>query len=206
MKKLIFTVLLFLFASFSSAIADGRTPEQIVEETSSEVLEVINRDAERIKNEPGYVNTLIDDLIIPVVDLQSMGKLILGKHWKTASPEQQTRFISEFKSMLIRTYAKSITNYGDAKVTVLPNNKPQGRFYSVNTELDLGSGTPLTVAYVFREVAESWKIIDLSVDGLSLVKNFRTSFTHEISETSLDALIERLANTNTEKDITEPVS
>ena len=206
MKHLIIIISIILFTTLSFVSADSRTPETIVEETSAKVLEVINRDSDRIKNEPGYVNTLIDDLIIPVVDLQSMGKLILGKHWKTATPEQQTQFITEFKSMLIRTYAKSITNYGDAKVTVLPNNKPQGRFYSVNTELDLGSGAPLNVAYIFRKKEEAWKIIDLSVDGLSLVKNFRTSFTHEISETSLEALIERIANTNTEQDITEPVS
>lgn len=206
MKKLIFVLLAILFVGGLTWLnAEEKTPEQIVEDTSTEVLRLVNEEAQRIKNEPGYVNQLIDELILPIVDLQAMGKLILGKHWKTASEQQREQFIDEFKSMLIRTYAKSIADYGHAKVSVLsPKAKNQGKYYTVNTELDLGSGVPLNVAYVFRKNSDTWKVFDLSVDGLSLIKNFRTSFSQEISETSLDALIERLANTNAEK--SEPVT
>ena len=205
MKKLVFVIAVWFVCGLTWLNADERTPEQIVEDTSTEVLRVVNGETERIKNEPGYVNQVIDELILPIVDLQAMGKLILGKHWKTASEEQRARFIDEFKSMLIRTYAKSIADYGHAKVSVMvPKAKSQGKYYTVNTELDLGSGVPLNVAYVFRRASDTWKVFDLSVDGLSLIKNFRTSFSQEISETSLDALIERLANTNAEK--AEPVT
>lgn len=205
MKKLVFILVVLFVGGLAWLNADERTPEQIVEDTSTEVLRVVNEEAQRIKNEPGYVNDVIDELILPIVDLQSMGKLILGKHWKTASEEQRAKFIDEFKSMLIRTYAKSIADYGHAKITVNPPKaKDQGKYYTVNTELDLGSGVPLQVNYVFRKNSETWKVFDLLVDGLSLIKNFRTSFSQEISETSLDALIERLANTNAEK--AEPVT
>ena len=81
----------------------------------------------------------------------------------------------------------------------MPNReKEQGKYYTVQSELDIGSGNPpLQVAYIFRKnKQQEWKVFDLAVDGLSLVKNFRTSFSQEIKETSLDALIERLANTN----------
>ena len=128
-----------------------------------------------------------------------MGKLILGKYWKQASETQRTGFIAEFKDMLIRTYAKSLVDFGHAKVNVIPaGDKEQGKYYTVQSELDVGSGqAPLQVAYIFRKNKQAeWKVFDLAVDGLSLVKNFRTSFSQEIRETSLDALIERLANTN----------
>ena len=199
MNKLITLLILLLSLCVSFVSADERTPEQIVEETSTELLKIINEQSDRIKNEDGYVNQVIDDVILPVMDLQSMGKLILGKHWKTASDEQRSQFISEFKSMLIRTYAKSVADYGHAKVTVFPpqGEKGKGKRHRVKSHLDLGSGTPLQVDYVFRRKGDSWKVFDLVVDGLSLIKNFRTSFSQEISETSLDALIERLANTNT---------
>ena len=200
MKKLFLLCVALIIGGAFWLNAEERTPEQIVEETSTEVLRIVNEEADRIKNDPGYVNSVIDELILPIVDLQAMGKLILGKHWKTASEEQRSRFISEFKSMLIRTYAKSIADYGHAKISVMaPKAKEQGKYHTVNTELDLGSGAPLAVAYVFRRSNDAWKVFDLSIDGLSLIKNFRTSFSQEISETSLDALIERLANTNAEK-------
>ncbi len=197
MKKLLSILVLFVSGMCLTVSADERTPEQIVEQTSTEILQIINEQSERIKNEEGYVNQVIDDLVLPVMDLQSMGKLILGKHWKTASDEQRSQFIEQFKAMLIRTYAKSIADYGHAKVKVLPNQVEQKKKrHRVKSELDLGSGTPLQVDYVFRRKDDTWKVFDLVVDGLSLIKNFRTSFSQEISETSLDALIERLKSTN----------
>ncbi len=195
MKKLLLILALCGWTAWVSA--DERTPEQIVEQTSSELLQIINEQSDRIKNEEGYANQVINDLILPVIDLQSMGKLILGKHWKTANEEQRQQFIEEFKSMLIRTYAKSVADYGHAKVTVFPpQGEQEGKRHRVKSSLNIGNGTPLQVDYVFWQKDGQWKVFDLVVDGLSLIKNFRTSFSQEISETSLDALIQRLAATN----------
>ncbi|MDG0995971.1 MAG: ABC transporter substrate-binding protein [Gammaproteobacteria bacterium] len=181
----------------TSAFADSRTPEQIIEQTSSEVLSIVNQQADRIRNEAGYVNTVIDEVILPIIDLQAMGRLILGKHWKTSTSEQQQHFIKEFKSMLVRTYAKSIADYGHAKVIIMRDVEQKSKkFHMVHTELDLGSGAPMKVTYVFRQKDAAWRVFDLAVDGLSLVKNFRSSFGQEITETSLEALIDRIANTN----------
>ncbi len=192
-------LMVVVFMTNSISAIDQRAPEQIVEETSTYILKVLNEDKDRLEEDPKLINALINETVIPIVDLNSMGKLILGKNWKQASEEQRSKFIFEFKDMLIRTYAKSLVDYGDAKVTVLPDRgKQQGKYHTVQTELDIGSGkAPLQVAYIFRNNKQNeWKVFDLAVDGLSLVKNFRTSFSQEIKETSLDALIERLASTN----------
>jgi phospholipid transport system substrate-binding protein len=191
-------VLMAVLTTHALAI-DDRTPEQIVEDTSSKVLNTINEDNDRLREDPALINQLINETVIPIIDLGSMGKLILGKYWKKASEDQRTSFIAEFKDMLIRTYAKSLVDYGHAKVNVLPaRDKQEGKYYTVQSELSVGSGkAPLQVAYIFRKNKQAeWKVFDLAVDGLSLVKNFRTSFSQEIRETSLDALIARLANTN----------
>ena len=181
------------------AIAAERTPEEIVDQTSVEVLKIINENNDKIRNDPEFVDKVIDEKILPYVDVQAMGKLILGKYWKTATETQRKDFIREFQDMLVRTYSKSIADYGDAKVNVLPAQGEQtNKLHRVRTQLDLGSGEPLQVDWMFRKVNGDWKAFDLIVGGLSMVKNFRTSFTQEISETSLDALISRLANTNTE--------
>jgi len=191
-------MLAIVFGSYVFAL-DERTPEAIVEETSTSILKTINDENDRLREDPASINSLINDTVIPIIDLDSMGKLILGKYWKQASDDQRTSFVAEFKDMLIRTYAKSLVDFGHAKVNVVPaREKQQGKYYTVQSELDVGSGkAPLQVAYIFRKnKQDEWKVFDLAVDGLSLVKNFRTSFSQEIRETSLDALIERLANTN----------
>ena len=192
-------VLLAMVVSSIALAIDDRKPEQIVEETSAYVLKTLNDENERLREDPTLINQLINDTVIPIIDLDSMGKLILGKYWKRASAEQRTSFVVEFKDMLIRTYAKSLVDYGHAKVNVLPaRDQEERKYYTVKTELSVGSGkAPLQVAYIFRKNKQTeWKVFDLAVDGLSLVKNFRTSFNQEIRETSLDALIARLANTN----------
>ena len=209
---LFFTLLTALIIFQVSHIAyaiDERAPEQIVEDTSKEILRVLNEDKDRLKEDPKIVSQLIDDTVIPVIDLNAMGKLILGKYWKQASEQQRNSFITEFKDMLIRTYGKSLADFGGAEVKVLPaRGEQKGKYRTVQTELSTGSGkTPLQVAYIFRSNKDSeWKVFDLAVDGLSLVKNFRTSFGQEIKETSLDQLIDRLANTNKEEAVKEAAS
>ena len=199
-QLLAFSVAFMLLVASSIVDAiDDRLPEQIVEDTSATILKTINEENDKLREDPTLINGLINETVIPIIDLDSMGKLILGKHWKKASETQRSGFISEFKDMLIRTYAKSLVDYGHAKVNVLPTReKEQGKYYTVQSELEVGSGkAPLQVAYIFRKnKQDEWKVFDLAVDGLSLVKNFRTSFGQEIKETSLDALITRLANTN----------
>ena len=180
--------------------AQSQTPELIVEQTSAELLEIINKDADRIRNDAEFVDSIVNQIVLPIIDLQSMGKLILGKHWKTASEQQRADFVEQFKLMLIRTYAKSVADFGDAEIVILPNeDQQQGKFYRVKTQVSLSGSAPLNVDYMFRQQKDTqWKAFDLIVDGLSMVKNFRSSFGREITETSLDELIERIKNTNFE--------
>lgn len=191
-------LLLMICTADQVAAVDQRLPEQIITETSTQVLKTLNENKSRFKENPEQVSMLINETVVPILDLTSMSKLVLGRYWKQASEEQRISFISEFKDMLIRTYAKSLVDHGNAKIKVLPSHGMQeGKYRTVQTELDVGSGkVPLQVAYVFRSNEKNeWKVLDLKVDGLSLAKNFRSSFNQEIKETSLSALIERLANT-----------
>jgi phospholipid transport system substrate-binding protein len=106
--------------------------------------------------------------------------------------------------MLIRTYAKSVADFGHAKINIIPNAEGQkGKFYRVKTQVTLSGNPPLNVDYVFRQQNDKqWKAFELGVDGLCMIKNFRSSFSQEIEETSLDALIDRIRNTNTEQQVT----
>lgn len=206
MKKLLMTGLitqLLVIGLLSTATAEIRSPEVIIEQTSTQLLDIINQESDRIREDVKFVDSIVNDIIVPIIDLQSMAKLILGKHWKTASEQQRNDFIGEFKNMLIRTYAKSVADFGHAEINIIPNAEAQkGKFYRVKTQVTLSGSPPLNVDYVFRQQKDKqWKAFDLVVDGLSMIKNFRSSFSQEIEETSLDALINRMRNTNTEQQV-----
>jgi phospholipid transport system substrate-binding protein len=127
-----------------------------------------------------------------------MGKYILAKHWKTATEEQREAFVTEFKQMLVRNYGKHLAEYSNATVTVIPEKANEEKLYQiVSTKLDTSTRSkPFQVDYVFRVAEKSSKIVDVRVEGMSILKTFRTVFTKEIAETSLEALIERITLVN----------
>ena len=197
MNKKLLIILIFCVLPFISN-AESINPHQIVEETAEQVLEVLKRDENAIRNNPNKIIDLVDEIILPICDLERMSKYILSKHWKTASNSQRTKFMDEFKVMLIRTYGQHMAEYSNAVITVLPEkNINKKRYRSVSTKLDLRNGsTPMHVDYVFRTTEDSAKIVDVRVEGMSILRTFRTAFTYEIAATSLDELITRMAYMN----------
>ncbi len=178
--------------------AEEITPYLIIEQTSTDVLSALKDDAEEIQRNPNRINDLVDKIILPICDVERMGKYILAKHWKTANDQQRTAFVDEFKQMLIRNYGKHLAEYSNAEVTVMPEKANQEKLYqTVNTKLDPRNGIKsLQISYVFRVEGHSSKVVDVRVDGMSILRTFRTAFTKEIAETSLDELIERMTLAN----------
>jgi len=196
--RFLFILALVLFITPFATYAEEQTPHDIIKHTSEEVLAVLKKDSDEIKHNPAKINELVDEIILPICDVERMSKYILAKHWKTASEDERSAFISEFKKLLIRNYGKHIAEYSNATVTVIPDRKYENKLYqTVSTKLDTSIGSkPFQVDYVFRVTEESSKVVDVKVEGMSILKTFRTSFTTEIAETSLTELIERITLVN----------
>lgn len=190
-------ILMLCFAPWVVS-AEDKSPHDIIEQTSAEVLTALKNDSSEIKNNPNKINELVDEIILPICDLERMGKYILAKHWKTATDEQRDAFVTEFKQMLIRNYGKHLAEYSNATVTVVPDKLTEEKLYqTVSTKLDTRIGSkPFQVDYVFRVTEDSSKVVDVRVEGMSILKTFRTAFAQEIAETSLDELIERITLVN----------
>lgn len=180
------------------AIAEQMGPHEVIEQTSEHVLSALKQEETEIKSNPNRINELVDQIILPICDVERMGKYILAKHWKTATDQQKATFVQEFQQMLIRTYGKHVVEYTNAEITVLPEKSSQEKLYqTVNTILDTRNGVkPLQIDYVFRVADNAAKIVDVRVEGMSILKTFRTAFTKEIAETSLDQLIARITISN----------
>ncbi|MGH8504013.1 MAG: MlaC/ttg2D family ABC transporter substrate-binding protein [Gammaproteobacteria bacterium] len=174
--------------------AATKEPREIVKETSDQVLDIINNRGKELEKDPEARKRLIDQIILPVIDFQAFSQLVLATDWRTATPEQRARFMEAFKGMLARTYTRSLSDYAGTRVNVLPTRGEQREDYrTVHTEIRTNQGqAPLRVDYSFRFTDGQWKAYDLTIDGLSLVKNFRSSFRNEINRNGLDALIKRL--------------
>ncbi len=199
----LFLICLVVWA-YSTQVLGAATmqPDEIVQTTSEKLLEILQKDSERLRNNHQDMRRLVNELLLPVIDFDAFSKLILGQNWRKATSAQRRRFIEEFKGMLIRTYTKYLVDYSGTRVTLLPKKATprDPKRQMVFTEVSRPGKPALAVNYSFWLNDGAWKAYNVSVDGLSLVHLFRAEFDREINQTSLDALIERLAKTNIESE------
>lgn len=200
MRRLLLILLVFMALPAEARTATTMQPDEIVKTTLERFFGALNRDVERLKNNPQDVHRLVDETLLPVIDFDAFSKLTLGHNWREATPAQRRRFKQEFKGMLVRTYTKYLLDYAGTRVTLLPKKEAQRdpQRQIVFTELSQPGKPPLAINYSFWLNEGSWKVYNVSIDGLSLVHLFRTDFDREIKQSGMDALIERLAKTNIE--------
>ena len=168
----------------------------LVKATTQEIQAAMQREGLVIDSDPRRLNQLIDKIVVPHFDFRRMSRRVLGKHWKRASAGQKERFALEFKQLLIRTYAAALSENRDQPVNYLPIRAVDDKRVVVRTAVARTTGAPITINYEMYSLDSTWKVYDVSVEGVSLVINYRASFAAEINKSGLDALIRRLASRN----------
>lgn len=197
MKRLIAMLGLGLLLMAGAVQAQVSEPEALVRETTDRVLQALEQNKERLKNDPQAVQALVSEIVLPHFDFELMSRLVLARSWREASADQRQRFVNEFRQLLIRTYGTSLSQYSNQKVEYLPSQPdPDPKRATVRTQIRQSDGPPVPVVYQLRQTKDGWKVFDVVIEGISLVQNYRTSFAAEIRQGGLDALIQRIQERN----------
>jgi phospholipid transport system substrate-binding protein len=193
MRQLIFGVMLMMAWP---AIATSSI-QQMIKETADQVLEEMRTNAELYKSDPQKIYELVDTLVLPHFDFEAMTDLALGRYGDQVSPEQRPEIISEFRHLLVRTYSSALLEYTDQSVVFLPmeGSEADGEV-TVRAEIQQAGGFPIPIDYLVRNGDDGWKVIDVSVDDVSLVTNYRSSFARAIKKDGVDGLIQTLRARN----------
>jgi len=187
---LYFSVLSFLPSGVS---AGGPAPDQLIGKLSGDVLEILQTNESLRAGETTQVVGLVEQVVLPHFNFRRMTMLAVGRDWRDASPEQQKRLMDAFYNMLVRTYSNALTQYRDQTVQVRPlRASPSDKIVKVQTEIRQPGGQPVTVDYVLEQRADGWKIFDIVVTGVSLVTNYRGTFSQQIRLGGIDGLIRSL--------------
>ena len=181
----------------SSPVLAIQEPQALVQETTDKITTVLRADQDKIKADSNYLLTVVDDIVASHFDFDRMSSWVLGKYWRTAKPEEKKRFAHEFRTLLVRTYAKALNDNYDKKIDMLPM-RDKGDEAVVRTEVQQDAGFPIPIDYRMYVKDGTWLVYDVSVDGISLVTNYRSSFSTEIRKDGLPKLIDRLAERNKE--------
>lgn len=190
-------VLLGLSLLLSAAAYGAQSPQDLVKQTTDQMLSKLRAERAVIEQQPGRIYELVNQIVLPHFDFERMSSWVLGKNWRTATPPQRQKFMEEFRTLLVRTYAKSLATYSDQKISYLPvRSSPQDTDVKVRTEVEQPGGLPIPIDYDLSLKDGQWKVYDVAIDGVSLVSNYRTTFATEVRQNGLDKLIATLAERN----------
>jgi len=202
-SRLIRLVLLMSTTLFAmSALAGPSTesqqiPEQLIRQTAEQVLDKLQQERPELKAHPDKIYGLIKDIILPHFDFDRMSRWVLGVNWRRASPKQRDRFEAEFRDLLVNTYGYALLRYDNQKIRYLPSHRDQSSGeVLVRTQIRQADGQPIPVDYRLYDKQGEWKVFDLSIDGVSLVSNYRNSFAEQIQQVGMDGLIKHLEQHN----------
>lgn len=174
-------------------------PDVMIQRLCTEVLNNIKTDPTLKSGDTSKVIALVDNKIMPSVNFQRMTASAVGPGWRQATPEQKQRLQTEFKVLLVRTYAGALAQVSDQVVVVKPlRAAPEDREVLVRSDVK-GQGDPIQLDYRLEKTpgeGAGWKIYNINVLGVWLVENFRNQFAQEVNAKGIDGLINTLTERN----------
>jgi phospholipid transport system substrate-binding protein len=201
MKRTILLVGVLLLSVAGMARAET-APEELVRVTADQILAEIKAHRDVYAKDYAKLYKMADEKVLLHFDFRRMSQWVLGRFWKEASLEQRERFTSEFRDLLVGTYSQALLNYNDQQIVYLPvQRKPDDTEVTVKTEVRQTGGQPnIPIHYSFYKNKDgAWKVYDITIEGVSLVTNYRSVYATKIREKGMDALIAEITDNNKQK-------
>lgn len=190
------TFIASMFMSVGIAQAEI-SADELVKRTADDVLNTIKSDKDIQAGNQQKIFALAEEKIMPNFDFERVCRMVLGKNWRSATPEQQAAFQKEFRTLLLRTYATALGKYKDQVIEYKPMRAEAGaKNVSVKTQILQPGGQPISVDYSLVKAENGWKVYDIVIESVSLVTNYRSQFSSEIRQNGLDSLNKKLADKN----------
>jgi ABC-type transporter MlaC component/ABC-type amino acid transport substrate-binding protein len=194
-QKFLRFIALFVSISMSVCSLAAEEPRQIVESAAIAMTERLITDKDEISSQDYYVEHLVDELLLPVVDHAYMAKRVLAKNWKKTSKEQKIQFVGAFKHKVIRTYAGAFKAFNGEEL-IFENAKysKSKKKASVKSAIQRVGAPAINVTYKLYLKKNNWLTYDVVIEGVSLVKSFRDQFQQRIEKLGIAQAISELAN------------
>lgn len=177
--------------------AAAEAPDALVKRISAEVIDSVKADKDIQSGDRSKIMGLVNSKILPYVDAEKMTQQAAGRHWRTATPDQQKKLTTEFRTLLVYTYSGALSTIKNETVEFKPmRGAATDTDVEVRSQVNVSRGEPITLNYRLSNEKGSWKIYDVNVLGAWLVETYKSTFNSEISKGGVDGLIKRLADRN----------
>jgi phospholipid transport system substrate-binding protein len=197
MTRWIACAALALAACAVQAQAAFTPPDELVKTVMLEVADIIAKDKAIKDGDRAKTIALIEEKALPHFNFLGMTSLAVGPSWQKATPEQKKRLAEEFRDLLVRTYAASLTVFREQNFDFRPlRMKPTDTDVTVLVRVLQQGSQPVNIEYDMEKTPRGWKVYDVRVAGISLVVNYRTEFANVVRDKGIDGLINTLATKN----------
>jgi phospholipid transport system substrate-binding protein len=177
----------------SAQDANSSDPSQILDAAAQAMLKELDANRAEYRKDPSKIDALVEKDLLPHFDTEYAARLVLGAHWRDATPEQRKRFITAFYHSMITNYGKSLVDFTGDRLKVFPTKMgADADRTTVRTEVKRDNGSTVPVNYSMHRGPDGWKAWDVVIDGISYVKSFREDFGAEIDQKGLDEVITRM--------------
>lgn len=191
------TTVLFMIG-FAAAPAWAGVPTEKIRQTSDKILSYVTdpglKDPSRAEERKMLIRKAVDERF----DWDEISRRALGTHWAARSPEEKKEFIELFGKLLERTYQDKVEGYSGEKV-LYHGESVDGEYGVVDVKIITTKHTEIPVKYRLRQKGEDWLVYDISIEGVSLVNNYRVQFGSILSKSPYGELVKRLKEKTADK-------
>ncbi len=185
-------LLLVAGGGLPAAAGAAENPRQVIERTTDAVIAVLANSSLSADEK----RKRIEDIAAQRFDFATVSKLVLARNWRRLTPEQQAQFTEEFRKHLSLTYGRNVEQYNNERAEVTGERQEPDGDWTVKTRILRPQGEPILVDYRLRKFGEEWRVIDVIIEGTSLVANFRAQFQDIVSRDGPQKLIQVLQEKN----------
>jgi len=179
-------------AAVAQTSAPGDAAKAVVRATADDVIAVLQDPSLNADQKREKITGIVDQNF----DFATLSRLVLARNWTKLSKEQQKEFVGEFKRHLSITYGKNVENYHNEKVVITGDREEARGDWTVRTIIERPNAENIKVDYRLRQRDGEWRMIDMIVEGVSLVANFRSQFQDIIAKKGPAKVIELLREKN----------
>jgi phospholipid transport system substrate-binding protein len=179
------------------AAGNGAEAQALVRSTADRVLAEVKANKTRLDRDTSGIYDLVERYVVPHFDFARMTQSAMGRHWRSATEAQRVALTREFQEMLVRTYAVALLNYSGQQIEYLPlRSSASDDDVLVQTKVSDSGAPPIPIDYRLSRSVGAWKVYDVTIDGVSLVSNYRSMFAEQVQRTGVDGLIKQLSDRN----------
>jgi phospholipid transport system substrate-binding protein len=166
-------------------------PMEEIKQTTDKILSIVTNPALKAPSKTEEREKLIHQAVYERFDWEEMARRSLATHWVKRTAEERKEFAHLFSELLERTYLKKVEGFSGEKVLYEGETK-EGDYATVKIKIITKNDKVIPVEYRLKKKGNNWFIYDVSIEGVSLVNNYRTQFNSILLQSSYEDLVKRL--------------